>query len=352
MYTTESSIEKAQAELGEYKLMLKATSLQPFDQTPPPTPAPEFSQHATPIHRPPTTGSDSSTRPHTTPVKVECTVRAQIPTTLGVDMWLHLYRNNADAKEHLAIVFGNRIRSHSLDCVRGGETELDLMIRGAYTGRLRPGRISSRHCSGGTDYKPNSCMLASESSSSSSSPTLVRVHSECYTGETTWSARCDCGSQLDDAARMTAAAGEGVIVYLRQEGRGIGLADKLRAYNLQDLSLDTVDANLFLGRPSDARVYGVASAILLDLGLGKKSAGTQPGSNRGIRLLTNNPEKLSAIQNVIPVKERVALAPVAWQATGSSSSGDAVDQSPELYKYSRTKVDRMGHLIGKDDFKV
>jgi GTP cyclohydrolase II len=134
-----------------------------------------------------------------------------------------------------------------------------------------------------------------------------------------------------------AAAGEGVIVYLRQEGRGIGLADKLRAYNLQDLGLDTVDANLALGRPSDARVYGVASAILLDLGLGKKNADRASPSMRGIRLLTNNPEKLSAIENAIPVQERVPLIPVARQATGGSST-DAVSQRPELYKYIKIKV--------------
>ncbi|KAL3444780.1 GTP cyclohydrolase II-domain-containing protein [Aspergillus insuetus] len=333
IYANESSTEQVQAELGEYTLMLKATP-QPEDQTP--APAPECSQHDTPTHLPTaTTSSPSSRHPVNPPLKVECTVRAPIPTTLGVDMWLHLYRNNADTKEHLTIVFGNRIRSHSLGCVGDGETELDRMIRGAYTGRLRPGRISSKHCSDETDYWLNTRMTTT----SSSSPTLVRVHSECYTGETTWSARCDCGSQLDEAARTMAAAGEGVIVYLRQEGRGIGLADKLRAYNLQDLGQDTVDANLFLGRSSDARGYGVASAILLDLGLGMgKSAGRSSSSSWGIRLLTNNPDKLSAIQNVIPVRERVPLVPSAWQTTGSSSSGDAVDQSPELYKYIRTKV--------------
>jgi GTP cyclohydrolase II len=128
-------------------------------------------------------------------------------------------------------------------------------------------------------------------------------------------------------------------VYLRQEGRGIGLENKLRAYNLQDLGLDTVDANLFLGRPSDARVYGVASAILLDLGLGMgKSAGRPSSSSRGIRLLTNNPEKLSVIRDALPVQERVPLVPVAGQTTGSSSSGDDMDQNPEPYKYIRTKV--------------
>lgn len=109
---------------------------------------------------------------------------------------------------------------------------------------------------------------------------LVRIHSECYTGETAWSERCDCGEQLDEAARLMSLHGGGVIVYLRQEGRGIGLSEKLKTYNLQDLGSDTVEANLLLRHPADARSYGFATAILLDLGC---------GGDRGIRLLTNNP---------------------------------------------------------------
>jgi len=147
---------------------------------------------------------------------VECLVRARIPTTSGTEIWLHLYTNSFDNKEHLAIVFGGRIRSTSLDRVRPGETEMDRMIRGAYTGRLYPGRT-------------NSCdpMQQDEEKFGSEVP-LVRIHSECYTGETAWSARCDCGEQLDEAARLMSEAGEGVIVYLRQEGRGIGLGEKLK----------------------------------------------------------------------------------------------------------------------------
>src|SRR5271170_2470705 len=147
---------------------------------------------------------------------VECLVRARIPTTSGTEIWLHLYTNSFDNKEHLAIVFGGRIRSASLDRVRLGETEMDRMIRGAYTGRLYPGRT-------------NSCdPMAMDENNSFSDVPLVRIHSECYTGETAWSARCDCGEQLDEAARLMSEAGEGVIVYLRQEGRGIGLGEKLK----------------------------------------------------------------------------------------------------------------------------
>lgn len=147
---------------------------------------------------------------------VECLVRARIPTTSGTEIWLHLYTNSFDTKEHLAIVFGGRIRSKSLDRARPGETEMDRMIRGAYTGRLYPGRTNS--------CDPTALMEEIEHSDTP----LVRIHSECYTGETAWSARCDCGEQLDEAARLMAEAREGVIVYLRQEGRGIGLGEKLK----------------------------------------------------------------------------------------------------------------------------
>jgi GTP cyclohydrolase II len=147
---------------------------------------------------------------------VECLVRARIPTTSGTEIWLHLYTNSFDNKEHLAIVFGGRIRSTSLDRVRPGETEMDRMIRGAYTGRLYPGRTASCDPQQMEDTPPPS------------ETPLVRIHSECYTGETAWSARCDCGEQLDEAARLMSEAGEGIIVYLRQEGRGIGLGEKLK----------------------------------------------------------------------------------------------------------------------------
>jgi GTP cyclohydrolase II len=150
---------------------------------------------------------------------VDCLVRARIPTTSGTEIWLHLYTNSLDTKEHIAIVFGGRIRSSSLDTVRPGETEMDRMIRGAYTGRLYPGRTNSRD--------PAAMDVELRDAINAAAP-LVRIHSECYTGETAWSARCDCGEQLDEAARLMSEAGEGVIVYLRQEGRGIGLGEKLK----------------------------------------------------------------------------------------------------------------------------
>ena len=152
-----------------------------------------------------------------------------------------------------------------------------------------------------------------------SSGALTRVHSECMTGDTFGSLRCDCGEQLHMATQRIAEAGAGVIVYLRQEGRGIGLAQKLRAYNLQDEGYDTVDANLMLGHQADEREYWAAADILRDLGV------------TGVRLLTNNPAKIEELRRyAINVVERVALQP--------SVHGDNA-------AYLQTKVSRMRHLL-------
>jgi GTP cyclohydrolase II len=149
---------------------------------------------------------------------------------------------------------------------------------------------------------------------------LVRLHSECLTGDVLGSMRCDCGQQLSAALGLIATAGSGVLLYLRQEGRGIGLANKIRAYALQDTGLDTVDANLALGLPVDRREYASAAAILSELGL------------RQVRLLTNNPLKHAALEkHGIRVVERVPLA----------VPPNAVNRD-----YLRTKADRMGHLLG------
>ncbi|KAK9370880.1 GTP cyclohydrolase II-domain-containing protein [Lipomyces kononenkoae] len=253
--------------------------------------------------------------------EVECVVRARIPTTSGTEIFLHLYKNNMDDKEHLAIVFGNKIRSKSLDRVREGETEMDRMIRGAYIGRLYPGRQTS-----GEDT------TSLEENASNDRATLVRIHSECYTGETAWSARCDCGEQLDEAARLMSKENHGVVVYLRQEGRGIGLGEKLKAYNLQDLGADTVTANLLLRHPADARSYSLATAILLDL------------DQTEIRLLTNNPDKIAAVEGKhreIKVRERVPMVPIAWRR----NSGGI--RSKEVEGYLKTKIERMGHMLDR-----
>jgi len=255
--------------------------------------------------------------------EVNCVVRARIPTTTGSEMFLYLYQNSEDNKEHLAIVFGNTIRSTSLDRVREGETEMDRLIRGAYTGRLFPGRTSSK-----LPAKENG-----ESIVKKEEAPLVRIHSECYTGETVWSARCDCGEQLDEAARLMSLPGSqgGIIIYLRQEGRGIGLGEKLKAYNLQDLGNDTVEANLLLRHPADARSYGLATAMLVDLGV------------KDLRLLTNNPDKVRAVEGPnreIVVKERVAMVPIAWRKGGVGGI-----KSEEFGGYLKTKIEKMGHML-------
>jgi GTP cyclohydrolase II len=186
---------------------------------------------------------------------------AQIPTEAG-SYQLCVYENNWDDKEHLAILMGDI------------EDEEDV---------------------------------------------LVRIHSECFTGDVLGSHRCDCGDQLHAAMTLIANEGRGVILYLRQEGRGIGLAEKLKAYNLQDRGLDTVDANLALGHAADGRDYSIAAAILQDLGV------------RSVRLITNNPDKINDLcQLGINVVERVAVETTVY---------------PENAGYLLTKAQRMNHLL-------
>jgi 3,4-dihydroxy 2-butanone 4-phosphate synthase/GTP cyclohydrolase II len=154
---------------------------------------------------------------------------------------------------------------------------------------------------------------------------LVRVHSECLTGDVFGSLRCDCGPQLDAALEMVAEEGRGIVLYMRgHEGRGIGLLHKLQAYQLQDAGSDTVDANLELGLPADSRDYGLGAQILVDLGVSS------------MRLLTNNPAKRVGLDGYgLHVTERVAMP---------------VRPNAENLRYLRTKRDRMGHdLVGLDD---
>jgi len=148
---------------------------------------------------------------------------------------------------------------------------------------------------------------------------LTRVHSECLTGDVFHSLRCDCGQQLDTAMKRIVANGSGVIVYMRQEGRGIGLANKLHAYHLQERGLDTVDANLRLGFAPDLREYGIGAQILKNLGV------------KSIRILTNNPKKLVGLEGhglSITGREPLVMQPGEFNE-----------------KYLKTKKDRMDHLI-------
>jgi 3,4-dihydroxy 2-butanone 4-phosphate synthase/GTP cyclohydrolase II len=195
------------------------------------------------------------------PLAVTRMACARVPTAEG-EFQLCLYDNNRDDKEHLVLVMGDVIGKEDV---------------------------------------------------------LVRVHSECFTGDVLHSRRCDCGAQLHDALRRIAEAGEGILIYLRQEGRGIGLLNKLRAYNLQDLGYDTVDANLILGHQADERDYTVAALILQDWGV------------RSINLMTNNPDKIERLRQLgVQVMARVPLQ---------------ADVTPDNASYLRTKVERMNHLL-------
>lgn len=334
--------------------------------------------------------SEPATPPQSPPtaVDVKCMARTRIPTPHG-SAFLHLYHNNRDAKEHLAIIIdpaqfsenpgaisAPAIRSRTLDAVWEGETEMDRITRGAYVGRLTP-----------TSHRASDPSTPSPKIISDIPSPLIRIHSECFTGETVGSMRCDCGEQLDEAIRLisqpipipspsplagpTTIPGRGVVVYLRQEGRGIGLLSKIRAYNLQDLGHDTVTANLMLGHQADERGYEIAGAILRDLGLGDNSP-----SSEGVRVLTNNPDKVEALQTeCVRVVERVPMIPRSWQKRqpkveakqppaessptvvvntkeddeermiGATLIGGNAVYGEDLDKYLRTKVLRMGHIL-------
>ncbi|KAJ1663994.1 GTP cyclohydrolase II [Coemansia sp. RSA 1813] len=307
-------------------------------------------------------------------VSAECQVRARIPYP-GGHFYLHLYHTDEDDKEHLAIVFGDDIRSETLEQARVGESDMDRKTRGASTGALR--RMVGQEIAHRNDtqveameeeeeeeeehpmgfFEPDQADLFAAPRVSIVEAPLVRVHSECFTGETVSSVRCDCGYQLAEAMREIQREGRGVIVYLRQEGRGIGLLEKLKAYNLQDMGHDTVDANLLLNHPADARTYGAARAILADLGVSR------------LRLLTNNADKIRQLcdgdtrlgASRLQVICHVPMYPRWWDAAVDDKRFQKDSEASQLSyarhlalkkgvmveadRYLRTKAERMGHML-------
>lgn len=193
--------------------------------------------------------------------QVKNLVQTPIPTRHG-EFILHYYSNNLDDKEHVALVKG----------------QVD-----------------------GRELVP------------------VRIHSECFTGDVLGSRRCDCGEQLDMAMKMLDDAGYGVLIYLRQEGRGIGLLKKLQAYNLQDAGMDTVDANIHLGHLADEREYGIAALILDNLKI------------KSIELITNNPKKIDGLKKLgVNVVNRIPIV--------AAAHNDNLD-------YLKTKAKKMAHML-------
>ncbi|VDC02542.1 unnamed protein product [Peniophora sp. CBMAI 1063] len=349
-----------------HRLQKENAALQPAENLPSPRERAQSSAV-------PAVSASAPTLPPKPELEVRCMARTRVPTPHG-PVFLHLYHNNRDNKEHLALVvdpaqfeegssLAPPIRSRTLDAVWSeNETDMDRIVRGAYTGRLGP---NSRTVAPSQPAAPTSLHPALPAP-------LVRMHSECFTGETVGSMRCDCGEQLDEALRQMAQPitvpgvgtipGRGVVVYMRQEGRGIGLLSKIRAYNLQDLGHDTVQANLMLGHGADERGYEVAVGIMRDLGLGGKE-----GQGEGMRLLTNNPDKVQALEaEGLRILERVPMVPRSWQKRvhahaephiageddveeeripGATMIGGEVTHGEDLDKYLRTKVLRMGHML-------
>jgi len=196
-------------------------------------------------------------------IEVSNLVQTRIPTKHG-EFVLHYFSNTLDDKEHVAFVFGNVTNKTQVP---------------------------------------------------------VRIHSECFTGDVFGSRRCDCGEQLDKALQLISEHGFGVLIYLRQEGRGIGLLKKLQAYNLQDQGMDTVDANIHLGHLADEREYSIAALMLENLQI------------KSIQLITNNPNKIDQLQSLgINVEGRIPIE---------------IESNCDNKSYLQTKADKMDHFLNK-----
>lgn len=258
--------------------------------------------------------------------KVKCIVRTRIPTEGKGMFHLLMYECEYDKNEHLAIVYGNEVFSRTLDMSQL-YPESEFKLRGVIP-RMEVVRRQ----------------LGDGMNGSKRDPLLLRIHSSCFTSENVGSTRCDCKEQLDEAMQSMMKEGKGVILYLKQEGRGIGLKEKLLAYNLIDMGYDTVSANIVLNKKPDMRSYQVAIDILNDLNI------------KAVRLLTNNPQKVSALTDAGIMVERVPMMPRSWrERLASHHNGSPPDpEHPdhkvsthlnELDMYLVSKIKRMGHTL-------
>ncbi len=246
------------------------------------------------------------------PASVICEVMAEDGTMARMPSLIEF------AAEHdLKIVTVNdlikyRVRVDSL-IERAGETELPTVH----------GQFRAVHFSTLIDEKVHVALVMGDVGTDE--PVLVRVHDQCVTGDVFGSQRCDCGEQLDEAIRRVAVEGRGIVLYMDQEGRGIGLHNKIRAYHLQDRGMDTVEANEALGLPADNREYGIGMQILVDLGV------------KQMRLMTNNPVKRSGLEGFgLEIVERVPIE---------------MAPNPHNEGYLRTKRERMGHLLESEELE-
>lgn len=291
---------------------------------------------------------------------VECLVRARIPTEFGGSCHILLYTSTPNHPEneqnhHFALVYDpkdskihSNFHSYTLNEIKSNDTFLNRSIRGCsldvdgnelfhineLDSNEKQQMINGNLESSLIDSNINKDDLFKNNIKKHS--ILTRIHSCCFTGETIGSLRCDCAEQLHKAMHDLSQSDEGgIILYLKQEGRGIGILEKLKAYNLIDMGLDTMQANVALGHPADGRTYDIASSILNDLNVSS------------IKLLTNNPDKIAQIRNYgIDVVERIPMIPESWQqllessliTPTDSSVAEGNDMAPNLFHSSSQAI--------------
>ena len=221
-----------------------------------------------------------------------CQASCRIPLNDSENYRLLIYSDSV-----LALIFGHSIFSKSLESIIFNESILSRQIRGAQISPLISSTFHSK----------------------------LRIHSSCFTSETVLSCRCDCALQLKESI-SNLSIGDGVLIYLHQEGRGIGLLEKLKAYNLQDLGYDTVTANTYLNHPIDSRSYLQAVQVLNDLGI------------TSVDLMTNNPDKIDALSKAGILVNRIEIAPRHW-------SDKSIKSFKEMDSYLITKREKMGHVL-------